>query len=496
MAYVDSKARLVVHAVTAGAAVTSDPIIDVQEALPVPKERCVRVYYGGETEPHRMGGQRVLNAELVSEVTFIALFLPLAVSDEAIAATLDAQLYTFKHALRTAILGDSQLNGGSVDLELEYLEPDVVVIGNTRLPARALALRQRRDRIHDRAVTRVTSRVELDGNFFERDPRKTIRTNIGDMLDALAGELEAIVQGEIAGHAGSMPGYTGWSRDHIVGRTESYSGKHWALDLVVSANTAGMDARSAIRTKAAAATIERRWHPFRQAKSAVYRARATVHSQPDQGTGVTQWRSSPGSGPTCSSASVRPQRRHRRRRHDRRPAREPGGDRDRQAGDGARPHPARRRPRIHGLLERVGEPDRRCAQQHAHGRRPRDGRDPDDVRLVRGRGSGCQPQRQADQLRPDPRSGRLARRGLAHPANGYALEWGALLTTGQQTFATGTVNGASIDRHSIDFTTSTAFGASAYLHVICHGSGTATFTVQDSEDDSDWAAVTGMALPR
>lgn len=74
--------------------------------------------------------------------------------------------------------------------------------------------------------------------------------------------------------------------------------------------------------------------------------------------------------------------------------------------------------------------------------------------------------------------------------NGEALEWGQLLTTGMQTFATGTVNGTSIDFGDTD----TDFGASAYLHVFSVGSGTSTFTVADSANDTDFTAVTGMAF--
>jgi hypothetical protein len=64
-------------------------------------------------------------------------------------------------------------------------------------------------------------------------------------------------------------------------------------------------------------------------------------------------------------------------------------------------------------------------------------------------------------------------------ANGYPLEWGQLLTTGKQTYATGTVNGTSIDLGAV----STLFGSSAYLHVFSIGSGTSTFTIKDSSDD-------------
>jgi hypothetical protein len=75
-------------------------------------------------------------------------------------------------------------------------------------------------------------------------------------------------------------------------------------------------------------------------------------------------------------------------------------------------------------------------------------------------------------------------------ANGFGLEWGELLTTGVQSFATGTVNGTSIDLGS----TSTLFGAAAYLHVISVASGTAVFTVQDSADNAAFATVTGMVF--
>lgn len=125
-------------------------------------------------------------------------------------------------------------------------------------------------------MTDVTAKVELSGDFFKRDPGKTFSANVRDMLDELSDWMEGEVQSEIAGHAGEMPGYSGWSRDRTVGRTSSTGGKRWGTWAVVSANTAGMSAQDAIRTKAAAATIERRWHPYRRVKSAVYRARPLI----------------------------------------------------------------------------------------------------------------------------------------------------------------------------------------------------------------------------
>jgi hypothetical protein len=82
---------------------------------------------------------------------------------------------------------------------------------------------------------------------------------------------------------------------------------------------------------------------------------------------------------------------------------------------------------------------------------------------------------------------------LEGSAYGLDLSGGAgdgLLTAGKESFATGTVNGTAIDLG----TTDTEFGAAAYLHVFSHGSGTATFTIQDSDDDVTYAAITGLAF--
>lgn len=75
-------------------------------------------------------------------------------------------------------------------------------------------------------------------------------------------------------------------------------------------------------------------------------------------------------------------------------------------------------------------------------------------------------------------------------SNGSPLEWGELLTTGKQTFASGTVNGASIDLGA----TSTLFGAAAYFHVFSLGSGTPTLTIKDSADNGTFATLSPTAL--
>lgn len=125
----------------------------------------------------------------------------------------------------------------------------------------------------------VTSRIELSGDFFRHDPGKTLYANIGAMLEGLAAEMQDVLRSDIEAHAGGMADYTGWTHDHTFGYVDSpRTGKHWALWAAVATVTDGMSKKDAIRTKAAAATIERRWHPFRQVKSAVYRSRAVLRA--------------------------------------------------------------------------------------------------------------------------------------------------------------------------------------------------------------------------
>lgn len=73
-------------------------------------------------------------------------------------------------------------------------------------------------------------------------------------------------------------------------------------------------------------------------------------------------------------------------------------------------------------------------------------------------------------------------------ANGYGLEWGIRLTDGKR-IDTGAANGASVDTAA-----ALSFGGQAYLHVFGFTGTDCTITVQDSADDSSFAAVSGLAF--
>jgi hypothetical protein len=118
----------------------------------------------------------------------------------------------------------------------------------------------------------LRAEVELSGPFFTRDPGKTIAQNVMDFEDTIAAYGQEKVRSAIVTRAGSMARWTGWTRDHVIGRTRaemSRGGRRWRTVAIVSANTDGMSRADAIRTKAAASSIERRWHPFRRASFAM-----------------------------------------------------------------------------------------------------------------------------------------------------------------------------------------------------------------------------------
>ena len=107
MAFSDQQARVLVHCTTAANAV-SPAIDDVQIAFPVPRGRCVRVFWTAEEDPELIPD--TLTEDIVAEVIHVSAFWPLSNIGETDAADYATQVYAFKHALRTAIDGDTKLN--------------------------------------------------------------------------------------------------------------------------------------------------------------------------------------------------------------------------------------------------------------------------------------------------------------------------------------------------------------------------------------------------
>lgn len=130
MAYADIKAAILVHATAAGNALT--PAMPALAAFPLPKSRCIRVYYGGEADPVKMGARWTLNSEMVAKRTMIAAFWPITNLSEELAAKIDAEAEAFGHDLRTRLDGDAQLGGATTDSALLDASPDIFNIGGAK----------------------------------------------------------------------------------------------------------------------------------------------------------------------------------------------------------------------------------------------------------------------------------------------------------------------------------------------------------------------------
>jgi hypothetical protein len=142
VAYSDQRARILTHATTAANAVS--PVIDdVQVAFPVPRGRCVRIFWTAEEDPIVLP-ESVLTEDLIAEVTHISAFWPLSNIGETDAADYATQVYAFKHALRTAIDADTKLNSTAQHVTMrnaeltyaqvagaEYLVVDVDIVTET-----------------------------------------------------------------------------------------------------------------------------------------------------------------------------------------------------------------------------------------------------------------------------------------------------------------------------------------------------------------------------
>lgn len=78
--------------------------------------------------------------------------------------------------------------------------------------------------------------------------------------------------------------------------------------------------------------------------------------------------------------------------------------------------------------------------------------------------------------------------GTSVPAAAYGADWCDQLTGGKDTHA------SAASTTSLDTSASVAFGFQAYLQVFSIGSGTATVTIEDSANNTDWTALTSGAF--
>lgn len=118
------------HLVSAGA--TIDPVFkDIGRGASVPTGRCIRYWYEGDGEPVRMGAPRTLTDEMVGERVRIRAFWPLPSAAKTYTSAIDVEAQALKAAIKSRLVGDSQLGGQCVDLDVGSAEVDFVDIAGT-----------------------------------------------------------------------------------------------------------------------------------------------------------------------------------------------------------------------------------------------------------------------------------------------------------------------------------------------------------------------------
>lgn len=123
---------LLTIAQAAGAEV-DPPYTDVEIGAPMPRGRCVRVWWTGEVIPApQMDGVRYsLDHELVGQGFAVTAFEPMSGFDEAPAAARMNRLATFVDEFRSGVNEDRTLGGKAMSIEPEATPVDYANLGGT-----------------------------------------------------------------------------------------------------------------------------------------------------------------------------------------------------------------------------------------------------------------------------------------------------------------------------------------------------------------------------
>jgi hypothetical protein len=133
------------------------------------------------------------------------------------------------------------------------------------------------------ARSKLTTTIDRSGPFFEHDPAKTVRQNGQVLIARVAEEGAADIIAQLqAGESRRAPiSRTSGDRvsAHVIGRTQSLTGKPWQMTAVVSVVNRGLSRAEATALMAAASEIEGRAHVFRRTTSRLRRSRAVNRAE-------------------------------------------------------------------------------------------------------------------------------------------------------------------------------------------------------------------------
>ena len=123
---------LQVHAAAAAIAAAGATFYDVAVGFPAAKGKCVRIFYGGESEPPHFPDNRVLDAVLIGQKIITRGYWPLSETATKRQRAMEGEMAVFVSEYRTRVLGDSQLGGETTDLDMGLAQCEQAVIANTK----------------------------------------------------------------------------------------------------------------------------------------------------------------------------------------------------------------------------------------------------------------------------------------------------------------------------------------------------------------------------
>ncbi len=120
--------NLSAHATAAAAAVDAK-WVDVEITAPLPRGRCVRLFYVGEARPEHYEEANTLSTRLVAQVVVIRSFLPVADYAKLRRKNLMLDMASFVKGLRTRLMADFTLGGACTSLHIPDTQVDDILFG-------------------------------------------------------------------------------------------------------------------------------------------------------------------------------------------------------------------------------------------------------------------------------------------------------------------------------------------------------------------------------
>lgn len=118
-----SLARIETHVIAAGTALS--PIMPARRGTPIPKGRCIRMFYVGDGDSPAAGERTTVDGgQMLAEFVRIVAYWPLSTLGEDNYEAIEDELIALKYDLKDRLIGDPHLSN----------DTDALVVGDADAP--------------------------------------------------------------------------------------------------------------------------------------------------------------------------------------------------------------------------------------------------------------------------------------------------------------------------------------------------------------------------